>query len=61
MVIENNLSIKEYLDVIKKYLKDIRNNLQKFHRWKIHLAIAINFLSSKDIDEERVMHSNSVT
>ena len=61
MVIEKNLSIKEYLDVIKKYLKDIRNNPQKFDRRKIHLAIAINFFSSKEIDEERVMHSKSVT
>ena len=28
------LSIKEYLDVIKPYLKDIINNLQKSDTWK---------------------------
>ena len=27
--------------------------------WKIQLTIAINFISSKDNDEECVMHSNS--
>ena len=27
--------------------------------WKIQLTIAINFISSKDNDEERVMHSKS--
>ena len=27
--------------------------------WKIQLAIAINFISSKNKDEERVMHSKS--
>ena len=27
--------------------------------WKIQLPIAINFISSKDTEEERVMHLNS--
>ena len=27
--------------------------------WKIQLKIAINFISSKDVEEERVMHSKS--
>ena len=52
-------SIKEYLDVIKPYLKDIVNNLQKSDTCKIQLTIAINFSSSKNIDKERVMHSKS--
>ena len=34
-------------------------NLQKYDIWKIQLTIAINFISSKDVDEERVMHSKS--
>ena len=38
---------------------DIKINLQKYDTWKIHLTITINFISSKDDDEERVMHSNS--
>ena len=49
------LSVKEYLDEIKPYLKDI-NNLKKSDSWKIQLNVAINFLSSKDIDEECIMH-----
>ena len=34
-------------------------NLQKFDTWKIQLTIAINFFSSNDVEEERVMHSKS--
>ena len=35
------------------------NNLKKSEAQKIKLTIAINFISSKDTDEERVMHSKS--
>ena len=52
------LSITEYLDVIKPYLKDI-NNLQKSDTCKIQLTIAIDFISSKDIDKELVIHPKS--
>ena len=52
------LSIKAYLNKIRLYLKDI-NNLKKSDTWKIQLTIAINFMSSNDNDEERVMHSSS--
>ena len=34
-------------------------NFQQPDIWKIQLTIAINFISSKDTDEERVMHSRS--
>ena len=34
-------------------------DLQKFGTWNVQLTVAINFISSKDVDEERVMHSNS--
>ena len=40
-------------------MKDIMNNLKKFDTGKSQLTIAINFISSKDTDEERVMHSKS--
>ena len=33
--------------------------LKKSDTWTIQLAIEINFISSKDVDEERVMHSKS--
>ena len=35
------------------------DNLKKSNTWKIQLTIAIYFISSKDNDEECVMHSNS--
>ena len=34
-------------------------DLQKFGTWNVQLTVAINFISSKDVDEERVMHLNS--
>ena len=54
-----NLSVKEYLNKIKPYLRDIINNLQFSDTWKNQLAIAINFISSKDVEEEHVMPSRS--
>ena len=40
-------------------MRNIIINLQNSGAWKIQLIIAINFVSSKDVAEERVMHSNS--
>ena len=37
----------------------MKNDLKKSDTWKIELIIAIGFNSSKDNDEERVMHSKS--
>ena len=53
------LSVEEYLNKVSPYSKDITNNLKKSDTWKIQLAIANNFISSLDNDEERVMHSKS--
>ena len=44
---------------VKEYLRDMIINLQKSDTWKIQLWNAITFISSKDADEERVMHSKS--
>ena len=33
--------------------------LQNFKTWKIQLTIAIDFVSSRDVQEERVMYSKS--
>ena len=46
-----NLSVKEYFEYFV--------NFQKSNTWTFQLTIAINFTSSKDVDEERVMHSKS--
>ena len=40
-------------------MKDNINNLKKTDTWKTQLPIKINIISSKDIDEERVMDSKS--
>ena len=54
MIKNNNLSLVEYLNKTKPYLKDILSDLQSSETWKIQLAIVI---SSKDTEEERVMYS----
>ena len=59
MTIKIKLSIKEYIDEIKPNLKDTINNLKKNHTRKIQLAITVNCISSKYVDEERVIHSES--
>ena len=53
------LSVEEYLNKIRPYLKDMINNLKKSNKWKIQLTIANNIISSIDNDEERAMHSKS--
>ena len=55
--IKQTLSIEKYLTKIRPYSKDILNDLKKSDTWKIQLTIAITFMSSKDDDKERVMHS----
>ena len=50
------LSTEEYLNKIRPYLKDIKNDLKLSDTWKIQLTIAVNFVSSKDTEEEHAMH-----
>ena len=40
-------------------MRNIIIYFEKSGTWKIELTTAINFISSKDVDEERVMHSKS--
>ena len=40
-------------------MRNIIIDLQNSDTWKIQLTIAINSISSKDAEEERVMHSRS--
>ena len=54
-----HINLINQLYQIKPYLKEIINNLEKSYAWKIQLTIAIDYISSKDTDEERVMHSKS--
>ena len=53
------LSVKEYLNKVRLYLKDIINNLKKSVTQKIQLTTANTFISSIDNDEERAMCSKS--
>ena len=53
------LAIKEYLNKIRTYLKDIIYDLKNSDTWKIQLTVAISFISSKDNDEEHLMHLKS--
>ena len=50
MAIEIKLSIKDYRDEIKIYLRDIINILKRSHTWKIQSIIVVNFIPSKDTD-----------
>ena len=53
------ISVKEYLNEIKPYLRDMIIDLQKSDAWKIQLTMSINFICSKDVDEESAIHTNS--
>ena len=50
---------KNIFNKIRSCLKDIINDHKKSDIWKTQFIIAIKFISSKDTDEERVMHSKS--
>ena len=71
---EKNLSIKEYIDIIRPYLSNIINNHKTQGEWKvhsgniitdhktqgewiIHLTMAIKFISFKDFDKARNLHT----
>ena len=56
---DKNLSPKEYLNVIKLYLSDMINDHKTQSEWKIQLTMQINFISSKDSEETRMMYIKS--
>ena len=54
-------SVEEYLNKIRPYLRDLVNDVKQSDTWKTQLNITINFISSKDDnDEDRVMHSKMI-
>ena len=59
MVIEKKLSLVEYLHKIKSYLRDIMIDLQESDTLKNQSTIVINYIYSKDSEEECAMHSKS--
>ena len=54
-----DLSLDEYLNKTKPYLRNIIIDLQNSDAQKIQLIISINFISLKDSEEECVIHSSS--
>ena len=53
------LLIKEYLNVIRPYLKGIINDYKTQGEWKIQLIMVVTFISSIDSNENRIMHTKS--
>ena len=59
IVIEKKAAVKKQINEIKPQLRDVIVNLQKSDTLKSKLIKAITFNCSKDVDEDRVMHSRS--
>ena len=45
--------------MIRPYLSDMINDHETYGEWKIQLTMAIDFMSSKDSDGIRTMHTKS--
>ena len=55
----NNLSLEEYLNIIRRYLVNMIDNHKAHNEWKIQLIMKINFTFSLDGNEIRRMHTKS--
>ena len=54
------LTLKEYLDLIEKYLRKLINYYKNKGEWKVQLIAEISFISLKPgSDETRIMHMRS--
>ena len=54
------LSIREYLTLIEKYLRELINQYKNEGEWKVQLSAEINFISLKPgSDETRLMYTRS--
>ena len=51
--------MKNHLDQIKPYLKDIINKFRKSDAQKIQVTVAINFFYFKEINEEHALHTKN--
>ena len=52
-----NLAVNKWFNKIELYLMNIIFDLQNSDTWKLQLTIAMNFVSSEDVEEEQVMHN----
>ena len=53
------LSMDEYFDIIRPYLKDMIDSHKARNEWKIQLSMRIIFVSFTDANETREMHTKS--
>ena len=53
---DKSLSLQDYLDIIKPFLRDMINNHKNHGEWKIQLTMQIIFISSLDTEEFQIMH-----
>ena len=56
---DKNLSLKDYLNIIRPFLRDMINNYKIHVEWKIQLTMQITFISSLDTREFHIMNSKS--
>ena len=56
---DDNLSLEEYFNIIRLYLRDMINNHKTNGEWKIQLVMKINFIFSLDDNEFRVIYTKS--
>ena len=54
------LSLKEYLNLIENYLRELLEEYKQKGEWKVQLTIEVNFISLKPgSDETRIMYTRS--
>ena len=56
---DDNLSLEEYLNTIRPYLRDMIDYHKAHSEWKIQLVMQIIFVSSLDNNETHIMHTKS--
>ena len=56
---DKNLSLEDYLDIIRPFLRDMINNHKTHGEWKIQLIMQINFISSLFTGEICTMYSKN--
>ena len=54
-----NLSLEEYLNIIRPYLRHMIDNHKAHSEWKIQLVMRIIFVSSLDANETHVIYTKS--
>ena len=56
---DKSISIVSYLNKIRKHLRKMKDDKRKSGEWKVQLVLKNNFISSKNFNDTRGMHSKS--